>query len=105
MPALNIRDVTRGQMEVIKDAAKREGMQLREYVLAILLDGLTVVEPVADDLAAGAIAEPTTNAGRLEDEERMVLEPMAQDEERRPAHDPTTCQLYRCGMCAAIKAS
>lgn len=40
---------------------------------------------------------------RVPPSERVVIHNLARNN-LRPGHDPKTCKVYKCGMCAAVKA-
>lgn len=82
MPALNIRDVTPEQMALFKASAALAGMTLRDWSLAAL-----VLMTEAPKLTTHTALQGVAKAVAL----------------KREAHDPKTCRVYACGMCAVLK--
>lgn len=58
--------------------------------------------PLQED-AVERVSSHLSSLRRVPPSERVVIENLARTN-LRPAHDPKTCRLYGCGMCAASKA-
>ena len=90
MPDLNIRNVTKETMKLLKVGAAESGLTLRDYCLGKMgvapIDGLTKRMP-----EAGTYSE-------LERRPTKVIE--AHVALVHPKHDSATCRVYKCGQCA-----
>ena len=88
MAALHIREVSEAQMKAIRLSAAREGMTVRGWVLAMLLDG--------DPVTAGEPERPPAAPPVAAIIEKAAAPLPASPQYRRPEHTADTCRNPYC---------
>lgn len=80
--ALNLRSVTPELHKKLKLAACQSGVALERFCIDLLARGVnsSVERTAHNGMAAGSTPAPRTTS-----------------------HDPSTCRIYRCGLCLAME--
>jgi hypothetical protein len=112
---LNIRNMDVTLVTRLKSEAALSGQTLRAHCVALLSQKLAVNTPgVEAQRSVGVIAPrevlATDRGKRGDSREYPPVEPMdvlskaaRLAPSAHPQHDPKTCRIYKCGMCAASK--
>jgi plasmid stability protein len=91
MADLNIRNIDPVLIAKLKSDAALKGSSLRDHCVSLLT-------------GQGGPEEPKMPTSQQLKKLKEVIEAnLVTPRPDRPRHDPGTCRIYKCGMCAAMK--
>jgi hypothetical protein len=96
MPSIHIVNVDVDLLRAIAIEAANKGVGRRDLVVSVLCEHFF---PGADQSNVGRHAAPTPQVVR-----RRVKKIEA-EKSAASTHDPATCRVYKCGLCAVAKSS
>jgi hypothetical protein len=105
MPTWNLRNIPEDLAWKAKKEAVNRRMTLQDFVISIVREAInehieqqTKEQPGASDVSLRQTELPEPRKARY-------VEPTERSNRvSETGHDSTTCRVYKCGLCAAIKA-
>ena len=100
MSVLNLRGIDEALMWKVKAEAAARGVTLRAFVVEVLTAACSG-KALATRAPIGKVVDSPAVVSRIVAEVRANQTPTASRYDPRPAHDPKTCRVYKCGLCAS----